>query len=267
LAAGLGVQFVGVQRVNIDVDQALNYDRIGIDYSQLRKADWRIARMIDAALGAAHTVLNVGAGTGSYEPDSRRVTAVEPSAHMISQRPTTAALCLQGYAEQLPFDNHSFDASMAVLTVHHWTDQARGLSEMRRVTRGPLVILTFDPAFRNNWQLDYWPELASLDEQKMPQLTEYEKALGQIEITPVLIPHDCSDGFLFAYWRRPWAYLDARIRSGMSSFWSIKNAQNGLERLAQDLNSHAWEQRYAALLELEKLDVGYRLVVSPGSQV
>ena len=208
------------------------YDSIGINYSDHRKPDPRIAAMIADALGPAGTVLNVGAGAGSYEPEDRQVIAVEPSLEMIRQRPPTAAKAIQGHAEDLPFDDDSFDASMAILTVHHWTDKARGLKEMRRVTRGPVVLLTFDPSHRGAWLNDYLPELIALDEAQMPKMSDYEQWLGPVRISPVPIPHDCTDGFLYAYWRRPEAYLDPRIRSGSSSFRAIGNAEAGLGRLA-----------------------------------
>ena len=239
-----------------------SYDTIGINYSDLRKPDPRIAALIAESLGAAKTVLNVGAGTGSYEPADREVTAVEPSMEMIRQRRPTAAPVIQGGAEDLPFEDESFDASMAVLTVHHWADKAKGLREMRRVTRGPVVLLTFDPLHRGGWLTDYMPELAALDEAQMPRLDDYKQWLGPLQIRPVPVPHDCTDGFLYAYWRRPWAYLDARIRSGISSFWALDNVDKGLTKLAEDLESGEWERRYRDLLQLDECDVGYRLVVS-----
>ncbi len=239
------------------------YDRIGLDYSNLRRPDPRIAAMIENALGSARTVLNVGAGAGSYEPQGRQVTAVEPSTEMIRQRPSSAAPVVQGSAEQLPFDDASFDASMAVLTVHHWVDRARGLAELRRVSRGPIVILTFDPTFRGFWLADYLPELVTLDEAQMPPLEDYRRALGPVEVTPVPIPHDCHDGFLCAYWRRPRAYLDPRVRAAISSFWRIGDVTGPLRQLEQDLASGTWQQRYGHLLERESIDCGYRLVVRP----
>ena len=237
------------------------YDTIGINYAELRKPDPRIAKVIERALGAAQTVVNVGAGAGSYEPADRRVTAVEPSREMIRQRKPGAAEAIEASAGDLPFEDKRFDAAMAILTIHHWPDKAAGLAEMRRVTRGPIVLLTFDPAHRP-WLTDYFPELAALDEANMPAMSDYERWLGPVRITPVLVPHDCSDGFLYAYWRRPAAYLDPRIRSGASSFWAMKNAEAGLEKLKRDLETGAWETRYAGLLTLDEYDAGYRLVVA-----
>jgi SAM-dependent methyltransferase len=237
------------------------YDAIGKNYAELRKPDPRIARIIEDALGtAAETVLNVGAGTGSYEPAGRSVTAVEPSREMIGKRGPAAALAIQASADDLPFDDKSFDAAMAILTIHHWPDREAGLREMRRVTRGRIVLLTFDPSHRP-WLTDYLPELAALDEAQMPGMPDYRRWLGQVQITPVPVPHDCSDGFLYAYWRRPAAYLDPFIRSGSSSFWSI-DADAGLERLGRDLATGEWERRYGELLTLDEYDAGYRLVVA-----
>lgn len=240
------------------------YDSIGIDYSHLRRPDPRIAAAIAGALGNARTVLNVGAGTGSYEPADRDVTALEPSAEMIAQRAPGAAPAVQGSAEALPFPDNSFEAAMAILTIHHWTDKAKGLAEMQRVSRGPLVLLTFDPDHRGAWLLDYLPELAALDDAAMPKPAHYERWLGPVTITPVPVPHDCIDGFLYAYWRRPHAYLDPRIRSGSSSFWTLGDAVvvPAMERLSADLDSGAWEARYGHLLTLDALDLGYRLVVA-----
>lgn len=237
------------------------YDTIGIDYSALRKPDPRIGAIIHDALGSARTVLNVGAGAGSYEPADRDVTAVEPSPEMIRQRKPGSAPVVQASADALPFEDGQFDAAMAVLTIHHWPDKAAGLREMRRVTRGPIVLLTFDPAHRP-WLTDYLPELARLDERQMPTKADYGAWLGPVRITPVPIPHDCVDGFLYAYWRRPEAYLDPRIRTGSSSFWAMKDAQDGLDRLAQDIRSGDWARRYAAILSQDTYDAGYRLVVA-----
>ncbi len=239
-----------------------SYDTIGVNYSDLRKPDSRIEMMIGRALGSARTVLNVGAGAGSYEPLDRQVTALEPSVEMIRQRGVSLAPVIQGYAEDLPFDDNSFDASMAVLTVHHWTDQERGLKEMRRVTRGQVVVLTFDPSHRGFWLADYIPGIVALDEVQMPRMTDYEDWLGAVEISAVPIPHDCTDGFLCAYWRRPAAYLDPRIRAAISCFWMLDNVSVAMEKLAHDLDTGVWEERYAELRDLDACDFGYRLVTT-----
>jgi SAM-dependent methyltransferase len=245
---------------------ATRYDRIGIDYSNLRRPDPRIAAAVAAALEDSWTVLNVGAGTGSYEPPDREVTALEPSLEMIGQRRVPAARIVQGRAEELPFEDGSFDASMAILTVHHWADKARGLDELRRVTRGPIVILTYEPSFRGFWLArDYLPELIALDEAQMPRMSEFDERLGPVAVSPVPVPHDCTDGFLAAYWRRPRAYLDPKIRAAMSSFWALGDVSAPLRRLEADLDSGAWDERYSDLLALEALDCGYRLVTARGA--
>ena len=238
------------------------YDTIGVDYANLRRPDPRIAAQIDAALGSARTVLNVGAGAGSYEPPDRKVTAVEPSLEMIRQRPPGAAPVVQASAETLPFADNSFDAAMAILTVHHWADKVQGLAEMRRVTRGPVVVVTFDPAHRGNWLAAYLPGLIELDERVMPPMDAYGRWLGEIEVRPLPIPHDCLDGFLYAYWRRPLAYLDPQVRVAMSAFWMIQDAAAGLARLEDDLGSGRWGDRYGHLLARDEIDAGYRLVTT-----
>lgn len=237
------------------------YDSIGVNYAELRKPDPRIARIVHHALGDAVSVLNVGAGTGSYEPADRQVIAVEPSLEMIRKRSPSAARAIQTTADNLPFDDGSFDAAMAILTVHHWPDKQAGLREMRRVTSGRIVLLTYDPSCRP-WLTDYLPELAALDEAQMPEMSAFERWMGSVQITPILVPHDCTDGFLHAYWRRPEAYLDARIRSGISSFWALGNAEQGLETLRNDLDSGEWERRYGDLRSRDEYDAGYRLVVA-----
>ena len=238
------------------------YDTIGLGYRRLRRPDPRIAASIHARLTEAHSVVNVGAGTGSYEPAVHMLTAVEPSATMIRQRPQDTSVVVQARAEDLPFEDGAFDASMAILTVHHWKDARRGLREMRRVTRDKIVVLTFDPRMSNFWLLDYLPSLAELDCQQMPAMDDFEAALGPVERIPVPIPHDCVDGMLCAYWRRPAAYLEPDVRRSISSFWKIGDITEPLLRLKNDLRSGAWERRYSRILHRESLDFGYHLVVT-----
>ncbi len=238
------------------------YDTIGLNYANLRREDPRIAAHLHAALGDAETVLNVGAGGGSYEPRDRQVTAVEPSAQMIAQRPDTGVQVVQAVAEALPFPDRSFDAAMAVLTIHHWSDKAHGLVEIRRVTRGPIAILTYDPDFPGFWLMDYFPALIALDQGQMPAVGDFRTALGPVEAHAIPIPHDCTDGFLAAYWRRPSAYLDKRARAAISAFWALGDISGGLQQLQADLDSGAWAQRNAGILDLDALDCGYRLVVT-----
>ena len=238
------------------------YDTIGVVYGDLRKPDPRIAAQIHRALGGAKRVLNVGAGAGNYEPADRELVAVEPSAEMIRQRPEGSARVIQASAEELPFPDNSFDAVMASLTVHHWTDKAKGMAEIRRVSRGPIVIFTFDPAFRSRWLTDYFPEIVTMDDAQMPKISDYEKWLGSTAVSVVPIPHDCTDGFLYAYWRRPQAYLDPHTRKGISTFWNMEKVDEGIQRLSDDLESGEWRRRYGDLLDLDEIDCGYRLIVA-----
>jgi len=215
------------------------YDTIGLNYADLRRPDDRISHRIEETLGAAQSVLNVGAGADSYEPAHRQVTAVEPSIEMIEQRPHSTATVIQASAEALPFEDNSFNASMAILTIHHWANKEKGVMEMRRITRGRIVFLTYDPSFRGFWLADYFPALVTLDEGQMPQMADYEKWLGSVKVEPMPIPHDCTDGFLAGYWRRPSAYLDERVRAAMSSFWALGDVSGGLGKLEADLKSGA----------------------------
>lgn len=237
------------------------YDDIGRGYARLRRPDPRIARPLHAALGPARTVLNVGAGTGNYEPLDRDLIAIEPSEEMIRQRPPGSAPVVRAEASALPFADKAFEASLAVLTVHHWPDPAAGLAEMRRVTSGPIVLMTFDPAARP-WLTDYLPGLITLDEGQMPALSDYAAVLGPVRIEPLLALHDCLDGFLYAYWRRPEVYLDPAVRKGSSAFRALPDLEPGLARLAADLESGAWDRRFGALRGLEVYDAGYRLVIA-----
>jgi SAM-dependent methyltransferase len=240
----------------------IRYDRVAGTYARYRKADPRIARAIRSALGDAHTVVNVGAGTGSYEPVDLEVVAVEPSAEMIRQRSPDAARVVQASAEALPFVDSSFDAALAVLTLHHWADRVAGLRELSRVARERVVVLTHDTPYSRFWLIeDYFPELASGDPERFPTAQQIGSFLAEVEITSVPIPHDCTDGFLGAYWRRPLAYLDAGARSAISAFAQLENVQPRLARLEADVRSGAWAARNATLLGQDELDLGYRLLV------
>ncbi|TCO47351.1 class I SAM-dependent methyltransferase [Actinocrispum wychmicini] len=239
------------------------YDAIGTTYTVTRRTEPRIAEQIWAALGDARTVLNVGAGTGSYEPPDRDVTAVEPSAVMQAQRPAGAAPCITAIAENLPFENQSFDVAMAVSTVHHWRDPIAGLREMRRVARRVVVFEgdTSDPS--QFWLTrDYLPEFASLA-VGLPTLPELARAIGA-RVRPVLIPWDCADGFFEAYWRRPEAYLDENVRRGIS-VWArvgLDVERRVVRRLGDDLASGLWAERNRDLLGLSVADFGLRLLIS-----
>jgi SAM-dependent methyltransferase len=236
------------------------YDDIGRTYEATRQEDPRIAARIWDALGDARTVVNVGAGTGNYEPRDREVVAVEPSEVMIVKRPPGSAPVVQAVAETLPFEDVSFDAAMGVLTDHHWTDRAAGLREMRRVARR-VVLFTFDvAATSDSWIVrDYFPQFREAESGLMP-VEEVAEILGGARVVPVPIPHDCRDGFFHAWWRRPQAYLDPQVRAGISVF-SKFDATKGLALLAADLESGEWERRNGHLLELDELDLGYRLLL------
>jgi SAM-dependent methyltransferase len=242
------------------------YDTIGRLYSRFRRPDPHIEAQIHAGLGDARTVLNVGAGTGSYEPTNRTVLALEPSPVMIAQRASDAAPVVLGRAESLPFPDGAFDAVLALLTVHHWDDVDAGLLELRRVAPRQ-VLLTWDPvamvADKFWFTRDYLPE-ASGEDWGFAALPEILAGLGPARVEPVPIPHDCRDGFFRAYWRRPEAYLDPDVRRSISALALVDDAvlAPGIERLRTDLESGAWHERHAELLDVDALDLGYRLVVA-----
>ena len=239
------------------------YDTIGATYSVTRRTEPRIAAQVWAALGDAQTVLNVGAGTGSYEPPGRDVTAVEPSAVMRAQRPAGAAPCVAATAESLPFDDQSFDAAMAFATVHHWQDPIAGLREMRRVARR-VVVFTKDFSDPDLFWLnrDYLPEFANLLIGR-PSLTDEARAIGA-RTEPVLIPWDCADGFYEAYWRRPAAYLDVHVRRGMSIWARVGRdaEQRAVRSLGDDLASGRWAERNRDLVDLDAAELGERLLIA-----
>jgi SAM-dependent methyltransferase len=241
------------------------YDRFASSYAITRRPDPRIAARIDAALGDAETVVNVGAGAGSYEPTGGQVTAVEPSAEMIAQRPPGAAPAVRASAEALPFEDDSFDAAMAVLTIHHWPDREAGLAEMRRVARRRVVVVTFDPGpLRDFWMVrDYFPAITSLHADRISSLAlAAELPAARVEKIP--IPRDCSDLFFAALWARPELMLDPDVVRPMWVWQSLseEDRRRGRERLAADLASGAWEERNGHLREVDELDAGLRLIVS-----
>ncbi len=241
------------------------YDELGRGYSRTRREEPAIARRIDEALGDALTVVNVGAGAGSYEPPNRDVTAVEPSAEMIAQRPAGTAPAIQASAEDLPFEDGAFDAAMAVLTVHHWGDLDAGLAEMRRVARRRIVLVTFDPApLRDLWFVrDYFPTIVGLHAERLGSEVLAAK-LPAAEMRRLPIPRECRDLFFAALWGRPEMALDPEVTRPM---WVMRRLsdearEEGLARLSRDLESGAWDERNGHLRKLEELDVGLRLIVS-----
>ncbi len=245
---------------------ATAYDDIGRVYRSRRRPDPRIAAQIVDALGDADSVVNVGAGAGSYEPRDRPVVAVEPSPVMIGQRPDDAAPVARGVAEALPIPREGADAALAILTVHHWAGQAGGLAELMRVSRRQ-VVLCFDlDVSHAHWLVrEYLPEIAAIEEARAASpewIAEHLDGETRIEVVPV--PADCTDGFQNAYWRRPEQYLDPEVQACISTMAVLDHAalDRGLRALADDLATGAWHARHADLLELDEIDAGYRLVVA-----
>jgi SAM-dependent methyltransferase len=237
------------------------YDEIGRTYRRTRQPDPRVAAAIVAALGPVDTVVNIGAGAGAYEPPET-VIAVEPSSVMIAQRPAGAAPVVQSVAEALPLRTQSVDAALAILTVHHWANVAAGVAEMRRVARRRLVFFTWWPEqVATFWLLaEYLPEAAETDARQSVPLQQLQQLLGRpATVRPVPVPHDCTDGFGAAYWRRPEAYLDPYVRAGMSMLAKTSESalRAGLSRLADDLRTGAWHDAHADLLTADAIDVGY----------
>jgi SAM-dependent methyltransferase len=241
------------------------YDTIGATYTVTRRTDPRIAARIWAALGDARTVLNVGAGTGSYEPPDRHVLAVEPSALMRAQRRPDAAPCVAGAAENLPFGDQSFDAAMAICTVHHWQDPIAGLREMQRVARR-MVVFLFDTSDPSQFWLtrDYLPEFSALRScAVLASLNQLAGAIGA-RTEPVPIPWDCADGFFEAYWRRPEAYLDEAVRRGVSVWAGVgpDAERRAVHSLHADLTSGRWAERNRDIADLEAVELGARLLIA-----
>jgi SAM-dependent methyltransferase len=238
------------------------YDRIGVGYTRFRGEDPRIAAAIHAALGDASTVVNVGAGAGAYEPRDRQVVAVEPSEVMIAQRPPDAAPVVRAGAEALPFPDDSFDAAMSVLSDHHWPERAKGLREMRRVARRRAVLFQCDLALLHaSWLTRDYLTTFRPEWMTMEEIAGY---LGATRIEPVPIPHDCRDGFLGAYWRRPHAYLDPAVRDAISVFRLLPadEVDAAMAALRADLESGEWQRRNADILDRDAVDLGFRLIIA-----
>jgi SAM-dependent methyltransferase len=243
-----------------------------VGYTTHRQPDPRLAAAIWAGLGDARTVLNVGAGTGAYEPPDREVVAVEPSEVMIAQRGPGLAPVVRAHAEALPFADASFDAVMAIFSDHHWSDRTAGLRELRRVARRRVVLFNVDPGLTASYWMtvEYLPGFLDLYPEppwswsSSAWKADLDAHLGPVRLEVVPIPHDCQDGFYAAYWRRPHAYLDPRVRANISVFARLphQHVQDAIRRLAGDLDSGTWRQRHAELLELEELDVGCRVIVA-----
>jgi SAM-dependent methyltransferase len=246
---------------------AFNYDEHGKQYSGQRKTEPAIAAYINRALGDAETVLNVGAGAGSYEPDDRCVIAVEPSSAMRAQRiqnGKSPAIIASG--DSLPFDNQSFDAVTAFVTVHHWPDMTKGLQELRRVSRGPVIVMTFDPdALDRFWNAEYFPEVIDVEKQRYPTIQFIVDALGgNCEVWEIPVPLDCADGFQEAFYGRPEAFLHSEVRKAQSAwgFISAEQQENIVKRLAEDLLSGEWDRKYGHYREEPFFTCALRLVIA-----
>jgi SAM-dependent methyltransferase len=242
------------------------YDRLGISYSDIRRADPRFEAAIWKALGDARSVLNIGAGTGSYEPTDREVIAVEPSLVMIAQRPPDAAQAIQGVAESIPLEDKSVDATMGIFTMQHWDDIDRGLSEVLRVTRKRIAFLTLDLDVTAQMWLcrDYLPEIVEHDRKAFPTISHLQAVLPNVQVEAISVPADCTDGFLIALWNRPEAHLDPNVRRSSSTWHRLPSAvvERGVNQLRQDLDTGEWDRRYGHLRTLRALDVGLRLVTA-----
>jgi SAM-dependent methyltransferase len=245
----------------------VDYGRYGLSYAGCRRTDPTIAALVDGALGPATLVLNVGAGAGSYEPVGRHVVAIEPSEAMIAQRPATFGPVIWAVAGALPLVDRSVDASMAMVTVHQWPDPMLGLTEMRRVTAGPVVILTFDPDLVDRlWLSEYVPELYVAESSRYPSIASIATALGpDATVRPVPVPFDCVDGFTEAFYGRPEAFLDPEVRRSQSawSFVELEAEARFVETLRADLDSGAWDRRHGHLRSQPAYQGAVRLVVGP----
>ena len=236
------------------------YDKIGNGYSTYRRADPQIAALILKSLGNSGSVVNVGAGAGSYEPQDRRVVAVEPSDTMIAQRPPGSAPVVRASAIALPFRDTAFDTAMAILTIHHWPDRDQGIAELKRVSRHNVLILTWEQPETPFWlTADYLPDFFKNDLMTFPPW--WQERRDTVDVRSVPIPHDCTDGFLCAYWRRPEAYLNPNVRNAISTFARCGGYEDGIERLRRDIADGEWDRRYGYLLSEDVMDFGYRIVM------
>lgn len=239
----------------------LVYDKIGLNYSVKRCTDAEIARQLYSELVGATRIVNIGAGTGSYEPEEVSLVAVEPSPEMISQRRANAHPVIKAFAEKLPFQDDSFSHAMTVLSMHHWMNRKAAFGEINRVATEKFIAITWDPNSEPFWLTrDYFPEIHEIDQCIFPDLEEIKEHFDEVNVTPLRIPSECKDGFLAAFWKRPEAYLSAEVRRSISSFSKIDRLSEGLQRLADDLESGAWAKINLSILEATSLDVGYQIV-------
>jgi SAM-dependent methyltransferase len=237
------------------------YDDIGVNYSVTRCTDPEIAEQLYSKLRGATRIVNIGAGTGSYEPEGIELVAVEPSSKMISQRKNGSHRIEQAFAEKLPFKNNSFSHAMTVNSMHHWKSRALAFDEINRVATDKFVAISWDPESDPFWLTrDYFPEIYEIDKGIFPGMEELNEHFSEVVITPLKIPADCKDGLLAAFWKRPEAYLNRKVRQSTSPFSKIKNLAEGLRKLEDDIASGAWAKNNHAILNSTSLDVGYRLI-------
>jgi SAM-dependent methyltransferase len=237
------------------------YDDIGVNYSVTRCTDPKIAEQLYSEFQGATRIINIGAGTGSYEPENVDLVAVEPSSKMISQRKNGSHRVEQAFAEKLPFDNNSFSHAMTVNSMHHWENRALAFDEINRVATDKFVAISWDPESAPFWLTrDYFPEIYEMDKGIFPDIEELNEHFSEVIITPLKIPADCKDGLLAAFWKRPEAYLSEKVRQSTSPFSKIKNLADGLRKLKDDIASGAWAKKNHAILNATSLDVGYRLI-------
>jgi SAM-dependent methyltransferase len=237
------------------------YDEIGINYSVTRCTDPDIAVQLYSELQGATRIVNIGAGTGSYEPENVELVAVEPSSEMISQRKIDSYRVEKAFAENLPFEDSSFSHAMTVLSMHHWKNRTLAFSEINRVATEKFVAITWDPGSEPFWLTrDYFPEIYEMDKLAFPQLEEINDHFDEVKITPLNIPGDCKDGLFAAFWKRPEAYLSSKVRQSTSPFSKVNNLSEGLHKLEQDLASGLWAKKNSTILDSSSLDAGYRII-------
>lgn len=250
----------------MNISSQPSYDTLGKGYVHKRKTDPRIAEQINIHLRGAEYIVNIGAGTGSYEAQGYKLIAVEPSAEMIKQRAANAYPVVQAFAESLPFENKCFSHALTILSMHHWTNRNQAFAEINRVAKQKFVALTWNPAAAPFWlTADYFPEIYNNDVTIFPTVNELKQHFKNVTVSPLLIPNDCEDGFLAAYWRRPEAYLDAEVRSSISTFSKLSNLNQGLEKLQYDIDHGIWVKNNASLLEKDWFDAGYVIITGETS--
>ncbi len=237
------------------------YDKIGVNYAKKRKSDPKVAAQIFKRLEGAERIINIGAGSGSYEPDHVNLVAVEPSIEMINQRNPNAHPVIQGSAESLPFPDNSFTHALTILSMHHWQNRELAFKEINRVATERFVAVSWNPDSKPFWLTrDYFPEIIELDKKIFPTAEEIAGHFDDVEVNPLLIPEDCMDGFLAAYWKRPSAYLDVSVRNSISTFSKLPNISNNLAKLESDIKSNKWFDTNKSILDKSSLDAGYIII-------